>query len=541
MLRASSGSARCGSTPTSRSRRRCRTAGTGRAGTVRTCRSTPWRSTRTSSTSWPRSTDPSTDSEVFSMAVRPYYVAGDWRTGSEAFSVRSPYDGNVVAEVAVPTEADTEEAVAEAAQTFEESRRLPVHTRAEALDHVSRRLAERRDELAEIITREGGKPLKWSRVEAARAVSTFRWASEEVRRMGGELMRLDTEASLGSRAGIVRRFPLGPVLGISPFNFPLNLVAHKVAPALAVGAPIVLKPARATPLSALALGELVSETDLPPGMFSVLPLSSDRAEALVRDRRFAKVTFTGSSPVGWKLKGLDPRKHVTLELGGNAGVIVHSDADLDHAAERVAVGGYYQAGQSCIAVQRVLVQAEVESAFVERLVKHVQGLKVGDPMDPSVDVGPLIDSGALDRVAEWVDEAVASGAEVLTGGKRQDPFYPPTVLTKTTPEMKVRCEEVFGPVVTVGSYQTFEEALAEVNNSPYGLQAGVFTRDIERAFLAHRELEVGGVIVNDVSAFRADQMPYGGSKESGFGREGLRSAMDEMTEPRIMVLSNLPL
>jgi acyl-CoA reductase-like NAD-dependent aldehyde dehydrogenase len=318
-------------------------------------------------------------------------------------------------------------------------------------------------------------------------------------------------------------------------------VAHKVAPALAVGAPIVLKPARATPLSALVLAELVAETDLPPGMFSVLPLASEKAEALVRDRRFAKVTFTGSSPVGWKLKGLDPRKHVTLELGGNAGVIVHSDADLDHAAERVAVGGYYQAGQSCIAVQRVLVQAEVRDAFVERLVKHVEGLKVGDPMDPTMDVGPLIDPGALDRVAEWVDEAVGSGAEALTGGKRQDPFYPPTVLVNTTPEMKVRCEEVFGPVVTVGSYETFEQALAEVNNSPYGLQAGVFTRDIERAFLAHRELEVGGVIVNDVSAFRADQMPYGGAKESGFGREGLRYAMDEMTEPRIMVLSNLPL
>ncbi len=475
------------------------------------------------------------------MPARPYYVAGEWRTGDESFAVKSPYDGSVVAQVGVPTEADTEEAVARATATFEEGRRLSVHARAEALAHVSQRIRDRVDELAEIITREGGKPLKWSRVEATRAVSTFRWASEEVRRMGGDLMRLDTEASLGSRAGVVRRFPFGPVLGISPFNFPLNLVAHKVAPSLAVGAPIVLKPARATPLSALALAQLVSETDLPPGMFSVLPLASDRAESLVRDQRFKKLTFTGSSPVGWKLKALDPRKRVTLELGGNAGVVVHSDADLDHAAERVAVGGYYQAGQSCIAVQRVLVHAEVHDQFVERLVKHVEGLKVGDPMDPTVDVGPLIDAGALDRVAQWVDEAVEAGAEVLTGGKRQDPFYPPTVLTRTTPDMKVRCEEVFGPVVTVESYQTFEEALAEVNNSPYGLQAGVFTRDIERAFLAHREIEVGGLIVNDVSAFRADQMPYGGAKESGFGREGLRYAMEEMTEPRIMVLSNLPL
>jgi len=476
------------------------------------------------------------------MAVKPYYVAGQWRQGEGSFEVTSPYDGSVVAEVGKPTAADVEQAVSKAAEAFGETRHLPIHARAEALMHVSRRIGERVDELAGQVAREGGKPLKWARIEVTRAVSTFRWAAEEARRFSGELMRLDTEASLGSRIGIVRRFAFGPVLGITPFNFPVNLVAHKVAPALAVGAPIVVKPARKTPLGALALAELIAETDLPGGIYSVLPTSSETAEALVKDERFRKVSFTGSSEVGWHLKQIaDPRVRFTLELGGNAGVIVHSDADLDHAAERVAIGGYYQAGQSCIAVQRVLVHAEVRDDFVQRLVKQVEGLKVGDPLDPSVDVGPLIDGGALDKVSEFVDEAVAQGAEVLTGGERDDPFYRPTVLARTKPEMKVRCEEIFGPVITVDAYETFEDAIRTVNDSKYGLQAGVFTRDVDRAMLAHRELVVGGVLVNDVSAFRADQMPYGGSKDSGFGREGLRWAMEEMTEPRILVLSNVPL
>jgi len=474
------------------------------------------------------------------MTIKPFYIAGDWRTGQGTLEVKSPWDGSVVAELGVPTDADVEEAVAKAVETFRESRHLPTHVRADGLMHISTRIAERVDEIAEIVAREGGKPLKWSKVEVTRAVSTFRWAAEEARRFGGEFVPLDTEASLGSRAGIVRRFPFGPVLGISPFNFPVNLVAHKIAPALAVGAPIVVKPAGVTPLGALALAELFDETDLPKGMLSVLPISSERAQKLVEDRRFKKFTFTGSG-IGWKLKGLDPRKHVTLELGGNAGVIVHSDADLDHAAGRIAIGGYYQAGQSCISVQRVLIQSEVYDDLVARLVKQVESLKVGDPMDPTVDVGPLIDHGALERIDAWVKEAVSQGAEILTGGKREDPLYYPTILANTTPEMRVRCEEIFGPVITVQPYQTFEEAVAEVNNSPYGLQAGVFTSSIERAMLAHRELEVGGVIVNDTSAFRADQMPYGGSKESGYGREGLRYAMEEMTEPRIMVLSHVPL
>jgi acyl-CoA reductase-like NAD-dependent aldehyde dehydrogenase len=475
------------------------------------------------------------------MTTTPYLVAGDRRTGEDTFEVSSPYDGSLVAEVGSPPDDHVEEAVVRATETFEESRTLPVHARAEALTYISRRLQERLDEVAETIAREGGKPLKWSKVEASRAVSTFRWAAETIRGMDGELLRLDTDEAAGSRLGLVRRFPYGPVLGIAPFNFPVNLVAHKMAPALAVGAPIVVKPASATPLGALLLGELFAETELPGGMLSVLPLSSERAERLVRDERFKKVSFTGSSPVGWRLKGIDPKKHFTLELGGNAGVIVHSDTDLDHAAQRVAFGGYYQAGQSCIAVQRIFVHAPAYDDFVTRLVKQVETLKVGDPLDPETEVGPLIDARALDKVQSMVDEAVSQGAEVLVGGERKDPFYMPTVLAEVRDDMDVCREEIFGPVTTISSYETFEEAIDRLNGTAFGLQAGVFTADLERAFLAHREVRVGGVIVNDVSAFRADQMPYGGSKESGYGREGLRYAMEEMTEPRIMVLSHIPL
>jgi acyl-CoA reductase-like NAD-dependent aldehyde dehydrogenase len=475
------------------------------------------------------------------MAVRPYLVNGDWRTGDGSFEVHSPFDDGVVAEIGVPTDADVEEAAVAAHETFKESSRLPVHARADALDHISKRLGETIDENAELIAREGGKPLKWATIEATRAVSTFRWASETIRHGDDEVMRLDTEASLGSRIGIVRRFPIGPVLGITPFNFPLNLVAHKVAPALGVGAPIVVKPASATPIGSLRLAEFFAETDLPKGMYQVLPVSSKVADGMARDERYRKISFTGSAEIGWYLKGLDPKKRVTLELGGNAGVIVHADADLDFAAQRIAYGGYYQAGQSCISVQRVLVSSEVYDDFTARLVKQIESLKVGDPLDPTVDVGPVIQRKEVDRLTEWVNEAVSQGAEVLTGGKGEGPFFEPTLLANVKPEMRVCREEIFGPVVTIQKYETFEEALGVVNDSKYGLQAGVFTNDIARAFEAQRSIEVGGLIVNDVSAFRADQMPYGGSKDSGFGREGLRYAMEEMTEPRIMVLSHVPL
>jgi aldehyde dehydrogenase (NAD+) len=475
------------------------------------------------------------------VETRPFLVNGEWRTGEGTFEVHSPYDGSVVAEIAVPIAADVEEASQVAHDTFEESKNLPIWARADALDHISKRLSETIEENANLIAAEGGKPLKWATVEATRAVSTFRWASEVIRHGTDEAMRLDTEQALGSRLGLLRRFPLGPVLGITPFNFPLNLVAHKVAPSLAVGAPIVVKPASATPIGALRLAEFFAETDLPKGMYQVLPVSSKVADGMARDDRFKKISFTGSSEIGWYLKGLDPKKRVTLELGGNAGVIVHSDADLDFAAQRVAFGGYYQAGQSCISVQRVLVASEVYDDFAARLTKQVESLKVGDPMDPTVDVGPVIQAQEVERIQGWVEEAVSQGAQVLTGGTGEGPIFQPTLIADVKPEMKVCREEVFGPVVTISPYQTFDDALKSVNDSKYGLQAGVFTNDISRAMEAHRTLEVGGVIINDVSAFRADQMPYGGSKDSGFGREGLRFAMEEMTEQRIMVLSHVPL
>jgi aldehyde dehydrogenase (NAD+) len=473
--------------------------------------------------------------------VKRFLVAGNWKEGDKSFEVKSPFDGSVVATVSSPTKQDIEASMAATAEVFDETRKLPVHARAEALMHISRRLDERKDEVAEMIAREGGKPLKWSKVEAARAVSTFRWAAEEIRREPVEAMRLDTEASLGSRLGIVRNVPLGPVLAITPFNFPVNLVAHKMAPALAVGAPIVIKPATKTPLGALFLGELFMETDLPVAMCQVLPVSGSEAGEMARDERFRKISFTGSSEVGWDLRKADPKKAVTLELGGNAGVIVHDDADLQLAAQRIAFGGYYQAGQSCISVQRVLVQESVSENFTSRLVDEINKLKTGDPMDPETDVGPVIDLHALERISAWVDEAVQGGAEILAGGKREDPFYLPTLLARTTKDMKVRCEEIFGPVVTLQTYSDFEEAIAESNSTRFGLQAGVFTKDVDRLMLAHRELEVGGVIANDVASFRADQMPYGGTKDSGVGREGLRYAMAEMTEKRILVLSNVPL
>jgi aldehyde dehydrogenase (NAD+) len=473
--------------------------------------------------------------------TKPFLIAGEWRTADESFEVTSPFDEALVARVASPSESDVEDAVAAAHSVFPETRTLPVHARAEALAHISSRLKERTDEVAEVIAREGGKPIKWAKVEAARAVSTFRWAAEECRRSGGELMRLDAEESLGPRAALIRRFPLGPVLAIAPFNFPVNLVAHKMAPALAVGAPIVIKPATKTPLGALLLGELFMETDLPKEMLSVLPIGGSEAGKLARDERFKKISFTGSSQVGWDLKAADPRKAVTLELGGNAGVIVHSDGDLDKAATRIAFGGYYQAGQSCISVQRVFVQSGVAEEFERKLVDAVGALKTGDPMDPETEVGPLIDRGALDKVSELVDEAVQNGAEILIGGKREDPFYAPTILKRTRGDMKVRQEEIFGPVTTLETYDDFDEAIALANETNYGLQAGLFTQDVNRIFKAHRDLEVGGVIVNDVSAFRADQMPYGGTKDSGVGREGLRWAMAEMTEEKVLVFSGIPL
>lgn len=476
------------------------------------------------------------------MDTRPFWLAGRPATGADELPVIHPYDGRVVGSVSVPTEIQTDEAVAAAADVRHAAAALPLHVRAAALDHVSRRLAERSEEVARLITAENGKPLLWARAEVGRAVSTFRFAAEETRRWSGETQRLDTDPAGSGRLAYVARIPYGPVLAITPFNFPLNLTAHKVAPAIAVGAPVIVKPAPATPLTALLLGDLLAETDLPDGMFSVLPVPNERAGSLVEDPRLPVVSFTGSGPVGWSIRDSVPRKHVTLELGGNAAVVVCADTDVAWAAERVGLFSNYQAGQSCVAVQRVLVDRRIYDRFTAELVRVVNALVTGDPWDESTQVGPLVSEAAAERVQNWVDEAVRAGARVLAGGTREGSAgFSPTVLENVAADAKVSREEVFGPVLTVQPVEGVDEAFALVNASPYGLQAGVFTRDLGVAFRAHRELEVGGVVIGDVPSYRADQMPYGGIKESGIGREGLRSAMADYTYERTMVLTGLTL
>ncbi|KAA2264654.1 aldehyde dehydrogenase family protein [Solihabitans fulvus] len=473
---------------------------------------------------------------------RPCWIAGRPEQGARQLTVRHPYDGTEVATVAVPGPEQVERAVASAASVAREFRSSPAHLRAAALEHVSRSLHARAEEVAETITAENGKPLKWAMGEVTRAVATFRIAAEEARRFTGDLQRLDTDPAADGRLAVVRRVPRGPVLGIAPFNFPLNLVAHKVAPALAVGAPIIVKPAPRTPLSALLLGELLAETELPDGAFSVLPVDNDETGRLVRDERLPVVSFTGSGPVGWSLMDAAPRKHVVLELGGNAAAVVCADwTDLDFAAKRIALYGNYQGGQSCIAVQRVLVDAAVAEEFVPKLLDAVLALRTGNPHDPDVEVGPLVDEAAAKRVEEWVAEATSAGAKLLAGGGRDGATVEPTVLADVPSDAKVWTEEVFGPVLALSVVDGVEEALAQVNDSQFGLQAGVFTRDVRVAFRAAAELEVGGVIIGDVPSYRADQMPYGGVKGSGFGREGVRSAMADFTEERVMVLTGIEL
>lgn len=478
------------------------------------------------------------------MSTTPYWVAGRAATSDETLTVTSPYDGSEVGSTSYAPDADIERAVAAAAGVTKQLAAAPAHVRAKALDTVSRRIAERADEIAALITAENGKPMKWARGEVNRAVSTFRWGAEEARRWSGTLQRLDTDPASEGRMALVRRVSRGPVLAISPFNFPLNLVAHKVAPALAVGSPVLIKPAPSTPLTALLLGEILAETDLPEGSWSVLPVPNDRMDALVADDRLPVVSFTGSGPVGWSILDRVPRKHVTLELGGNAAVVVCADVtgpDLDKAAQRIATFAMYQAGQSCISVQRVYADRSVYAELSERVVAHAEALVTGDPRDEKTDVGPCIDEKAAQRIESWVGEAVTSGARLLTGGTREGATVAPTVLADVPADAKVSCEEVFGPVVALAAVDSVDEAFDRVNSSAYGLQVGVFTRDIGIAFRASAELEVGGVVVGDVPSFRADQMPYGGVKASGVGREGVAAAMADLTEDRVTVLTGITL
>jgi acyl-CoA reductase-like NAD-dependent aldehyde dehydrogenase len=464
-------------------------------------------------------------------------IAGRWAETGETTPIRNPYNGEILAEVSLASEKEIEEAIQAAVAAFALSRRLPSHARANALSAVATAITSRTEEFARCLSSEAGKPIADARREVGRAINTFAIAGEEAKRIPGEVVPLDISPGTDRHFGIARRFPIGPILGITPFNFPLNLVAHKVAPAIAVGNPIVLKPAPQTPLTALLLGEVLSHLGLPDGMFSILPCANPLAERMVADDRFAMVSFTGSAAVGWKLKSKAGKNRVVLELGGNAGVIVEPDADLDRTAERCAVGGYGYSGQTCISVQRIYVHESIYQPFLERLLKHVRSLKTGDPLDESTTIGPLIDENAAKRVESWIQEAVAGGATLQLGGKRRGSLVDATVLTDVKSEMKVSREEAFGPLVNVTPYRKFEEAIAALNDSPYGLQAGVFTRDIHKAFQAYENVEAGAVLINEIPTFRADQMPYGGVKNSGLGREGVRYAIEEMTERKLLVLN----
>lgn len=479
-------------------------------------------------------------------STHPFWLAGRQATGEDTLDVTSPWDGRTVGTVTMPTDAQVEEAVAAAHAVKDEFAATPAYVRAVALDHVSRRIAERTEEIAGLICAENGKPMKWARGEVGRAVSVFRIASEEARRFnGGESQRLDTDPGGTGRLAFTRRFPHGAVLGISPFNFPVNLCAHKVAPAIAVGAPIILKPAPATPLSALLLGELLGETDLPAGSWSVLPVPNDRMPSLVRDERLPVISFTGSDKVGYGILDSVPQKRVTLELGGNGAAVVladySSEADLDWAAKRIGAFANYQAGQSCISVQRVIADSSVYERLVPKVVAAVESQVTGDPAKDETDVGPMISEETAERLESWVGEAVGAGARLLTGGKRDGASYAPAVLTDVPGDAKISREEAFGPVVTLTHADGEEAVFAAVNDSKYGLQAGVFTHHLQAAFRAQRALEVGGVIVGDVPSYRADQMPYGGVKRSGVGREGVAFAMQDYTYERVMVLTGLDL
>lgn len=468
----------------------------------------------------------------------PFMIGSEWREALHTLPVTNPYSQEVFAEVSLAGAAEIDGAIEIAVRAFEKTRVLPTYLRSRICSQIAQGIEDRSEEFAETISRESGKPLVFARAEVARSISTFRIAAEEASRIHGELLHLDITEPAKGKIGLVRRFPIGPISGISPFNFPLNLVAHKVAPAMACGNPIVLKPSSSTPLTALLLGKVVSETDAVEGSFSVLPCKSSEATALVEDDRLQMVTFTGSPPVGWDIKRRAGKKKVTLELGGNAGVVVEPDADLDFAAKKVCFGAFAFSGQVCISVQRTYVHESCFEPFMERLQQEVNQLKPGDPLDPTVTFGPMIDTGNAERIESWIQEALDGGAKRITGGKRNGAFFEPTVLTGVTADKKVVCEEAFGPVLVVEPYSDFYQALETINHSDFGLQAGVFTNQLDKAMRAFNRLEVGGVVINDVPTFRVDNMPYGGIKDSGFGREGLKYSIEEMTEIKLLVLNN---
>ncbi|MEZ7980848.1 MAG: aldehyde dehydrogenase family protein [Myxococcota bacterium] len=469
-------------------------------------------------------------------ATYPYYLANEPVAPNHDLEVLDKYSGEVATRVALADDAAIDRAIQAAVEATEPMARMAAYERQAVLDHCVLRFKERFEELADALCIEAGKPIKDARGEVGRLIDTFRIASEESVRIGGEVMPLDISPRARGYSGQWKRVPIGPCSFISPFNFPLNLAAHKVAPALAVGCPFVLKPASLTPIGALVIGEVLAETDLPKGAFSILPCSREGANRFTEDDRLKLLSFTGSPGVGWALKARAGKKPVVLELGGNAAVIVDEDADLEDAIERIVFGAFYQSGQSCIGVQRIIVHESLYERFRDQLVEKTKALKMGDPKDESTFIGPMISEKEATRLHGWIESAVSAGANLLCGGKREGAMLEATLLDNVTAGADVICQEAFGPVAVLSTFDDFDQALEQVNDSVFGLQAGIFTRDIYKAHKAWDTLEVGGVVIGDVPSWRVDHMPYGGVKESGLGREGVKFAIEDMTEVRMMVL-----
>ncbi len=470
----------------------------------------------------------------------PIYLAGDFVETGAPLDVVNPADGSVVATTYQAGAAELERATSAAVDAFAATKRLPSYARRDALAHVAACIERDADELATLLSRESGKPIRDARGEVARGALTFRIAAEEATRINGEWLPLDWAPANKGRHGIVRRYPIGPIAGISPFNFPLNLAAHKVAPAIAAGCSIVLKPPSKDPLVMLRIAEYLAETDLPAGAVSILPMDRPTGDRMVSDDRFKLLSFTGSPSVGWKMKAEAGKKKVVLELGGNAGAIVDETADLDWAVERLVYGAFAYAGQVCISVQRIYVVRAIYDEFERRFAERVRTVKVGDPLDPATDLGPMVDDNAVRRTHGWVTDALREGARALVAGEPDGRWYGPTVLVDVPRDAMICSEEAFAPVVNLFPVDSFDAAMAAINDSRFGLQCGVFTSSLDRTLAAHDELEVGGVIVNDIPTWRTDAMPYGGVKDSGLGREGLRWSIEDMTEPRLLAFAPTP-
>jgi glyceraldehyde-3-phosphate dehydrogenase (NADP+) len=473
-------------------------------------------------------------------AVKPHpiFLAGRWVDSPDVLEVANPARPDEPAGSTYNATAEQyEESVRAAIRAFETTRHMAAYERGAILRNISAGIRDRREEIARILTLESGKPIRDALIEVDRAVLTFRLGAEEAERLTGETIPLDLMASSKGRLGVTRRFPIGPIAAISPFNFPLNLAAHKLAPALAAGNTIVLKPPSKDPLTMLTVAEIVEQSGVPEGAVSILPMTRALGDRMVEDERFKLLTFTGSPSVGWRMKERAGKKKVVLELGGNAGVIVDATADLDWAAKRSVVGAFSYAGQVCISVQRMFIQRSVWDEFMERFVAGARALVNGDPLNPETQIGPMVDEQQAQRTDRWVREAEELGGKVLLGGRAQGSFFPPTVLVDTPTSAQVCSNEAFAPLVVAFPFDDFDEAIKQVNDSFYGLQTGVFTNDLAHAWQAFNELEVGGVIINDVPTYRIDHMPYGGVKDSGLGREGLRWAVEDMTELRLMVIA----